>query len=246
MLVNPILIILMLMIPLGIPVASILLEKWNAGKRQKALERAAAEQGLVMDRSSSMGESCTRGSLLFNRIFQDGRCENFITGKYHGKEITFLDIVYTDTTGTKILLYFISPMLLLLKRSKRLSAVFFELPHEEIPVLLLKKRGLEGVNVFEDYGPLVTTENLAFNRNYLLNTGSRKLAYDLFHPRMMELFLEETMELELRPRGMLLLFPKAVPPEELESYLDHAFEFDQLLPDYFLEDPERFLHGIQG
>ena len=153
---------------------------------------------------------------------------NVMNGRYQGHKILFFDYHYEtyskDRDGNEQTdHHYFSAGILKLSRS--------------FPELIAKPEGL-----FHKLGQAfgfddIDLDNLEFSRKYLVKSKDKKFAYDIFHPRMMELFLRlGRLSLEIERDTMILTFGRVIKPEILQSQLDQLVEIREQMPKYIFKD----------
>ncbi len=163
-----------------------------------------------------------------------GHAYNILTGDYRGESVLFFDyefhtkVYYNEqgkTTGYSSSSegFFFSGLIIGLEK--------------DFPELTLKPEnfsaGFSAGLGSED----IDLDNLGFSRKYVVNCESKKFAYDIFHPRMMELFLEEEdlfFELE---ENTIIIYWEMTKTNNIPHRLELLRRIKELLPAYlFAED----------
>ncbi len=84
--------------------------------------------------------------------------------------------------------------------------------------------------------PEVDFDSIAFSQAFNCKCRDKKFAYDIFHPRMMEHFLEKgNIYFEIEKDTLMILFPEGIVLKELKKQLDELVEIKELLPGYLFE-----------
>ncbi len=90
----------------------------------------------------------------------------------------------------------------------------------------------------------IDLDNLEFSRRYQVWSDSRKLAYDVLHPRMMEVMLGmRKIQFSMYGRTLSLKIrrdDKRVNPARMGQMLDQLVQIRELVPNFVLEDPGRY------
>lgn len=83
----------------------------------------------------------------------------------------------------------------------------------------------------------IDLDNLEFSKKFVVKCRSKKFAYDIFHPRMMECLLSiGRISLELEKNTIFIHRPDTLKPELLRMHLDALVRMKQLFPRYLLAD----------
>ncbi len=95
--------------------------------------------------------------------------------------------------------------------------------------------------------PEIDFDNLEFSRKYNVKCKSKKIAYAVFHPRMMEFFLEVgDVFMEIERNSMTILLSNAIHLKKLQDQLDTMVEFRELLPAYMFEERVKLPLSAEG
>ena len=87
--------------------------------------------------------------------------------------------------------------------------------------------------------PEIDLDNLEFSRKYNVRCRDKKFAYDVFHPRMMELFLERGRAIwfEIENNTIMVCFRgELTPPGGLEAMWKNVVILRERLPAYLFEE----------
>lgn len=158
---------------------------------------------------------------------------NVISGNYRTHEVKLFDYHYeiedTDSEGNKETQHY------------SFSAAILTLPGE-LPDLIARPEGLFD-KVVQGFGfDDIDLDNHEFSRKYMVNSGSKKFAYDIFTPRMMEYFLVIGKQyLEVGKDSMLMIFQKKMGPDTIRTYLDTIVDVRNMFPRYVFQE-----EGLMG
>lgn len=118
----------------------------------------------------------------------------------------------------------------------RLSYLLVDLGDRSMPSVQIRKEGMfdkmKAAFGFED----IDFESEEFSRKYYVTSSDKRFAYDLFHPRMIELFLDgRAPELEIADGRVCFTNGSRVwAPEQFDSEIERARRFIDLWPPHLL------------
>ncbi len=209
-------------------------------QRKNALMRAAAELGLTFYDSDPYNIAHKYGYLDALRRGKNRYAFNILSGWYRDHGILVFDFHYEIETGMRnkygreqnVSKYFCGAILFLAK---------------DFPELIVRKEGIWDKAVqsvgFED----IDLDNYEFSRTFMVKCKSQKFAYDIFHPRMMELFLEiGDISLEIEHDTMMIRFKDTMKAQYLKPRLDSLVRIRQSFPNYLFADDTRFMETLQA
>lgn len=196
-------------------------------KRLEALELKATELGLTMRRGKD--HNLDNAYYQFD-LFREGRnryAANLITGSYDGHPVIAFDYHYQtesrDSKGNKQ------------THHHRFHCFVMNLPIS-CPEVRLRPEGwfdkLAGAVGFDD----IDFESYEFSKAFHVKSEDKRFAYDLFHPRMMELFLAAGEPVfEADGTAMMISQRGKMKPERLEAGLNLLTAIRDQFPDHLLK-----------
>ncbi len=209
---------------LAILVAAVI--AWRLERRRvERLGQTARALGLAFHEEDPFDLASRYGHLDALRQGSNRYAFNVLEGEWKGHPVAVFDYHYETYSHSK--------------RGRRthhhyLSGAVLRLPRR-FPELLVRPETLFDklgeVFGFED----IDFESIEFSRAYRVKARDRKFAYDVFHPRMMELFLERG-DLAVEIDGDLLLQVEGgkTAPDRIRSRLDLLARIREGLPEYLL------------
>lgn len=120
----------------------------------------------------------------------------------------------------------------------RFSYFILELPYAGVPDLLIRREGLFD-KIASAFGKNdIDFESAEFSRKYFVKCDSRKFAYDVIHPRMIEFLLETRPGLVDMENGRLCLADgySVWPAERFRGALGWTLGFLERWPDFVVKD----------
>ncbi len=198
-------------------------------ERKEALGVLANEMGLEFHLNDPYDIVEKYGYLNVLRSGQGGRyAQNVIGGNFRGHGILFCDFHYetysTDKDGRRQTHHhYVTAGILYLSK--------------EFPELIVRPEGLfdkfaQGLG-FDD----IDLDNMEFSKKYMVKCKSKKFAYDIFHPRMMELFLAiGKVSLEIERDTMIIYFRGKMNPGLVRGQLDMITEIREQFPKYIFAE----------
>ena len=120
------------------------------------------------------------------------------------------------------------------------SYFILELPYDRIPDLLIRREGLFD-KIASAFGKNdIDFESSEFSRKYFVKCDSRKFAYDIVNPRMIEFLLESKPHLIDLENGRICLTNglSTWPAERFERSLGWTLKFLEHWPDFVVKDLE--------
>ena len=206
----------------GVAIMAYMLEQ----KRQEALVALASGLGLHYQRGKD--RSLVAGYHAFD-LFRRGRnqyAQSVFTGDYRNHRITAFDFHYetrsTDGKGHTQ------------RHHHYFTCVICHLP-KAFPELKVRPEGLFDKVASAVGWDDIDFESYEFSRTYHVSSRDKKFAYDFFHTRMSQFFLNhQGMVLEVDGSAMLLSTKGKINPERLEAHLDRLVAIRELVPQYIL------------
>ena len=166
-------------------------------------------------------------------LFKDGKlkvADNLCYGNHQGLEIITCDYQYTVDSG---------------KRSQTgyFNVLILETPLEFQPLLLRREHVVDKLGSavgFED----INFESAEFSRTFRVKSSDKKFAYDVFHPRMMELFLSNTDVFFEAQGSAIVMYQRGTQAiAQMEVLLTFAHQFMELIPAYLKKDMDTKVKG---
>ena len=166
-------------------------------------------------------------------LFKDGNskiADNLCYGNDKGLEIITCDYQYT--VGSE-------------KRSQTdfFNVLIVKTPLMFQPVLLRRENVVDKLGSavgFED----INFESAEFSKTFYVKSSDKKFAFDIFHPRMMELFLSnQDIFFEARGSAFVMFQRGTQAISKMESLLTFAHQFMELIPGYLKKDMEMKVKG---
>ncbi|MBX3738625.1 MAG: hypothetical protein KF715_18165 [Candidatus Didemnitutus sp.] len=213
------LVVLIVLVVIGL----IVLGRWVARQRTKAMAALAARLGLGF-RADEDPENAARLEFL-DKLDQGSNryLFNCLDGVYQGERVMAFDYHYETYShskgGRQTHHHYFTVVMLVLPRS--------------FPELLISPEGLlsklaQAVG-YED----IDFESAEFSRAFCVRSPDKKFAYDVCHGLMMEYLLRHRdLSIELEGNVLALLFDSRLEPDEIERRLGELLEIRRLLPEY--------------
>jgi hypothetical protein len=197
-------------------------------KRQEALTRLAAELGFRFDPKDPF--AIARNYERFRWIDQGHkrRAYNVLHGRIDDYEVKAFDYVYHTTQTTRDS----KGRTTTREVSHYFSAVIFDgsTPFE---TLVIRPQHF-GDRIFAAFGfSDIEFESAEFNRDFHVTSASKKFAYDVVHPRMMEFLMAHPhWSLQLLGTGLMIQNGSRLTPEQFREAIDFVRGFFGLFPEY--------------
>ncbi len=197
-------------------------------ERKQALRRVASELGLNYQEHDSYNIANRYRYLTPLKRGQGERYAfNVLQGNYRNYGVLIFDYHYATyhhtKRGTKTSHHYFSAAILYLSKN--------------FPELIMEPEGLfdklkQGLG-WED----IDLDNITFSKEYMVKCQSKKFAYDIFTPRMMELVLHVgPLSMEIERDTMLIHFSERLTPQFIQAQLDILAALRDLFPAYLFEE----------
>ena len=198
--------------------------KRDPAKRRKDLEAFAAENGLRFSPDGSDVLAARLATVPPFGMFVVKKYVNVFEGAVDGRSMVLFDYeVGSASAGNQ---------------AAHREVVFYHTAclsptGLSCPDLVIRPRRLDD-KVLNSFGcEEIAFESVEFSKVFRVKSSSRKFAYDVCHPRMMELLLaNRRWHVQLTGGLFLLLTERESKPEELRAALDFAKRFLDLIPDF--------------
>ncbi len=188
------------------------------GQRLQALKREAAALELHYYPGDTPHISSRYNFFRTIRFFKEKGVEDVFLGWHRGRRILFFNFKDQDYAAA------------ILHLPAKLPALFAWPTHG--PQL--------GMDLVLDH-PEVDLDNIIFSECFKTKSSSKKLTYDIFHPRTMELFLKaKTVHFELVGDAMLLCLPGSIEPGSLSSMRHNILLLWEKFPNYMFHEGKSF------
>jgi len=197
----------------------------QAARRREAWRALAERLGCSFSRSDpfDIPRACAQA------LFKQGssrRATNVLHGTIGGRAIKCFDYQYTTGSGDNESTHYLTCLL-----------VTPPIPFQ--PLSIRPESFLDRVGEFFGLDD-IDFESDEFSRRFFVTCPDKKFAYDILHPRAMELLLEgDQISLEAQRDSVLLHYSKVVRqlnlPDEVETFIRRGLRFMELIPDYLIE-----------
>lgn len=172
---------------------------------------------------------------IFKEVEADvDECEvsNIIYGSYKGKTLHCFDYHFVkisyDKNGRETY-----------ERNYYFSCVLYDFGNKVyMKRLLIRPKGF-GDKILSAMGiNVINFESDEFNKKFHVKSEDKKFAYDVIHPRVMDLFLRHKIfhSFELSEHSILLCNVGKLQPHEVQNMLDIMAGFVNLMPEYLLQE----------
>ena len=208
-------------------VAGFLYSRHLAKKRREALLSLAQSLGLRFDPSRDSGVDDRYAFLKKLKQGSNRYAFNRLTGNYRGHDVEAFDYHYETYSYSQ-------------KTGRRTHHHYFAffLLHvaDDFPELTITRE-----HVFSKIGQFlgfddIDFESAEFSRTFSVRSASKKFAYDICHPRMMEYLLSNRdLSIELERHCLSLFFGKRLKAPDIQRNLDRLIKLRELIPEYVLE-----------
>lgn len=207
---------------IGLAILAYILER----KRQEALVALAIRLGMKYQKGKNRSLIARYNAFDLFRKGRNQYAQSVFTGTYLDYPITAFDFHYettsTDSKGRKE------------RHHHNFTCVICQLP-KAFPELKARPEGLFDKVASAVGWDDIDFESYEFSKKYHVNSRDKKFAYDFFHTRMMQLFLDNPgMVLEIDGNAMLLSTKGKIKPEYLENHIDRLVAVRKLVPQYIL------------
>lgn len=205
-------------------IAGILYQYWAAEQRRKLMRAFGRRLGLCYTARDADFSRRNRARFATLRQGMDRYAYNLLQGEHQGREIAIFDHHHTTSDGKHTHHHHRS--MVLVRLAVDLGRI--EMRPEHIGDKLASTFGFDDIDF----------ESAEFSDRYHIKADDKKLAYAVFHPRMIE-YLMQRRDIKLATAGDLLLARRAdkeLNPRELESLLDDALGFLERLPRFVRKD----------
>ena len=220
---EPLLVVLIL---IGIA-AAIIYSAYRAKKRREAIAALARSLGLRFDQSRDASVDERYGFLKKLQQGSNRYAFNCLRGAYQGHEVEAFDFhyetySYNQKTGRQTHHHYFSFFIL-------------HVP-DQFPELTISRE-----NFFSKIGQAIgfddiDFESAEFSSAFAVRSASKKFAYDICHPRMMEYLLDnKDLSIEMEANCLSLFFGRRLAPENIKTNLDRLIALREMIPEYVLE-----------
>lgn len=106
------------------------------------------------------------------------------------------------------------------------------------PKHVVEKTGLGSHHIITSGSDNIIFESAEFSNKFYIHSADKKFAYDIIHPQMMEFLLaHDKMHIELGAQTIIFYREtQQLSTPELDNFLNDAYRFFELIPDYVKED----------
>ena len=208
---------------ISVVIISYLVEK----KRQEALVALASRLGLRYRKGKDRGLVLLHGAFDLLRKGSNRYAQCILSGDYEGEQVTAFDFHYeTYSTNSKgqrqTHHHYFTCVICALSR-----------PYPEMKV---RPEGLFDKVAAAVGWDDIDFESYDFSKRYHVSSRDKKFAYDFFHTRMMQYFLDHPgLVLEIDGPAMLFSTEGRIDPDRLETHLDRLVAIRELIPRYLSE-----------
>ena len=201
-------------------------------QRREALRQLAQELGLSYTAADSHGYPSRFQHLNGYNSGHSRNAYNILSGEYRKHAVVALHYLY-KTTETYI---YSKGHVRTRTVTHQFSSVVLELAARFPAEVFVRPEGfldrLAGWVGFDD----IDFESDEFSRKFYVKSTDRRLAYDIFHPRMMEYLLKTPpYQIELDQSNVHFRRGDRFTPAEFREALDRAIDFVALFPDYLVQ-----------
>jgi len=218
---------LLIIVVIAAIVAGLIYSAYRAKKRREALAALAQSLGLSFD--PSRDRSVDERYRFLGKLKQGANRYSFnrLRGTYQGHEIEAFDFHYETYSYSR-------------KGGRRTHHHHFSffLLHvaDRFPELTITRE-----HIFSKIGQMIgfddiDFESAEFSKAFSVRSESKKFAYDICHPRMMEYLLNNRdLSIEMEANCLSLFFSRRLKVEEVERNLDRLIALRERIPEYVIE-----------
>lgn len=193
-----------------------------AQKRREELFQLATHQAMLFEPDPGDIHDRFEGFLPFGKG-SSRKSQNLIHGPWNGIEWEVFDYQYVTGSGDD-------------RKTHRYGVMMARLP-VSLPMLEIRPEGwldkVAGLVGFED----INFESEAFSRRFHVKCDSRKVAYDMIHPQMIEYLMKgPPQHWQLRGNRLMLIRKGYFRAGELPGLMDVVKGFIGRIPGYVRED----------
>ena len=121
-------------------------------------------------------------------------------------------------------------------------AAIIQLPKEFPELKVWPEKGDQSLGMPKLFdGPEIDLDNLEFSKKFHVRCKDKKFAYDIFHPRMMEIFLNYKRDIwfEIEKDSMMVTLSGTLTPANLKTMWNNVVALRERLPAYLFEEQEK-------
>jgi len=217
---------LIIFLVVAVVIAVVVIAAIQGAKRRQAWQTLAMRLGCSYSADDPFGIDTSYPHSLFQK--GHSQCAyNVMSGRLKEREIMCFDYLYKETHGSgknrHTTTYYHTCLLLALPIRFQTLSIRPESFLDRVGEFF----GLDDIDFESD----------EFSRKFFVKCADKKFAYDVIHPRVMELLLQ-CGKVHVEAVGDSILFyctPTLRVPEEVEPLVQRGLQFVELIPDYLIE-----------